>query len=116
MRYVRAICFIVLLVIPLIGAAQATLPRSILGTINVIQSPATEFEVKPDNGSAVSVKVTSATVVQRVAPGETDLKKATTIPISEVAKGDRVLVTLTPNTSDVLRILVMSAMDIAKRD
>jgi hypothetical protein len=113
MRRAINICFILLVVTCISARAQN---KSILGTITVIQSPVNEIEVKPDTGPAVSVKMTPATIVQRIAPGQTDLKNAETIKVSDVQKGDRVLVTLAANASDVLRILVMSASDIAKRD
>src|SRR5215469_5231494 len=116
MRKVLYIVFNLLFVGSLLVAAQTTGNKSILGTVTAIQPPATEIEVKPDNGTPVSVKLTSTTTVQRIAPGQTDLKKAEAINISEVQKGDRVLVTLAANASDVLRFLVMSATDIAKRD
>src|SRR5438128_4942303 len=99
MRTILASCCICLLLVPLSAGAQTASTRSILGTVNLIQSAATEFEVKPDNGPPVSVKITPTTIVQRVAPGETDLKKAAAITLSEVAKGDRVLVTLAQSTT-----------------
>jgi hypothetical protein len=44
------------------------------------------------------------------------LKKADAIQITDVAIGDRVLVTPEPGTTDLRRIIVMAATDIAKRN
>ena len=95
---------------------QTPAPKSILGTVTTLKIETRELEVKPDNAAPVPVKLLPNTVVQRIPPGETSLKNATTIPVSDVATGDRVMVTLAANATDVLRILVMSATDIAKRD
>ena len=46
----------------------------------------------------------------------TDLKKAESIKVTDVALGDRVLATPEPGTSNLRRIVVMSATDIAKKN
>src|SRR5436190_7831786 len=74
------------------------------------------MEVKPDNTASLTVKLPANTVIQQVAPGETSLAKATTVTASEIAVGDRVLITLASNRTDALRVIIMSAGDIAKRD
>ena len=73
-------------------------------------------EIKPDNGEAVPVAFTTETMVQRIAPGEKDLKSASPIKITDVAMGDRVLVSLAAGSNQARRIVVMSATDIAKRN
>src|SRR5690349_6888135 len=94
MNIFSAISFILLLL------GQTPTAKSVLGTITAINSPITDIEVKPDNAVAVSVKVVPATIVQRIAPGETDLKSATPIATSDLAKGDRVLVTFGSNAGE----------------
>jgi hypothetical protein len=64
----------------------------------------------------VNVKLTPETIFQRVAPGERDLKKAATMNMTDMALGDRVLVSFKPGTTEGLRILVMAATDITKRN
>jgi len=96
--------------------AQAPAARSILGTITSFDKDAQTLQVKPENGTPVAVKLSNSAVVQRIAPGQTDLKNASTITPAEVSVGDRVLVTLASNGTDALRLVVMSAGDIAKRD
>jgi len=75
-----------------------------------------EIVVKPDKGEAIAVKVSTATIAQRIKPGEHDLKNAAVVAASEIAVGDRVLVTLEPGTADLRRIVIMSATEITKRD
>src|SRR5690349_14173009 len=100
----------------LLSLGQTPIAKSVLGTITAINSPITDIEVKPDNAVPVSVKVVSTTAVQRVAPGETDLKNAAAIASSDLAKGDRVLVTFGANAGEAARVVVMSAGDIAKKN
>jgi hypothetical protein len=96
--------------------AQAPAARSFVGTVTAFKVEALAMEVKPDAGDAVAVTFTTETIVQRVAAGEKDLKKASPIKITDVAMGDRVLVSLAAGTTQARRIVVMSATDIAKRN
>jgi hypothetical protein len=98
---------------PMPGRTQT---KSIVGAVTGFKPEAAEIEVKPDNGAAVSVKLTADTVALKIAPGEKDLKKAEPIKVTDVAIGDKVLVTLAAGNTDVRRIIVMSATDISKRD
>src|SRR4051812_1692987 len=100
----------------LLFLGQSPTTKSVLGTITAINSSITDIEVKPDNALPISVKVVPATAVQRIAPGETDLKNAAAIATSDLAKGDRVLVTFGANAGEAQRVVVMSAGDIAKRN
>ena len=87
-----------------------------MGTISAFKAETTEIEVKPDGSAPVAFKVTGDTVAKKVAPGVTDLKLAQTIQVTEVHLGDRVLVTPEPGTKNLLRIVVMNAGEISKRD
>jgi len=91
-------------------------PTAILGSISSFKAEDAVVVVKPDKTDAVDVKLTPETIFQRVAPGERDLKKAATMKMTDMAIGDRVLVSFKPGTSDATRILVMSATDISKRN
>jgi hypothetical protein len=97
------------------AAAQTPASKSFIGTVTAFK-PETEVEIKPDNAPAVDVKLTADTIAQRVAPGEKTLKNAVSANVTELATGDRVLVTLEPNGVNVRRIVIMSAADIGKRD
>jgi hypothetical protein len=105
---------ILCLILPL--AAQTQPARSFVGTVAGLRPATAEVEVNPDSGEPVVAKFTADTIAQRIAPGEKDLKKAEAIQVTDVAAGDRVLLTLEPSTSVVRRIVVMSASDIAKRN
>jgi hypothetical protein len=104
-----------LLLVAVIGVyAQAPAPKSLLGTVSAVR--ASEIEVRPDTGAAIEVKIGAATITQRVAPGQTDLSKAEPIALTDLAAGDRVLVTLAAEGADARRIIVIAATDLAKRD
>ncbi|MDD5541614.1 MAG: hypothetical protein PHX83_00390 [Acidobacteriia bacterium] len=91
-------------------------PSTFVGTVTVVKSETGEFEVKPDNAAAATVKLSANSVLLRVAPGEKDLKKAESIAAADVKVGDRVLVALLPGSTEIRRLIVMSASDIAKRN
>src|SRR5438477_3118287 len=116
MRNVLIIALALLLLTNVPGIAQTSTTKSVLGTVSSFNRDTKTMEVKPDNAAPVPVKLSGNTVVQRIAPGQTDLKSAVATDLSEVSTGDRVLVTLASNGTDVLRIVVISATDIAKRD
>jgi hypothetical protein len=100
----------------LAAGAFAQAPKAILGSITAFKAEEAVVVVKPDNADAVNVKLTPETVFQRVAPGERDLKKAAAMKMTEMALGDRVLVSFKTATTEAVRILVMSATDIGKRN
>jgi hypothetical protein len=96
--------------------SQTAATKSVTGTVTSFNKETKSLDVKPENGAPVPIKLLPNTIVQRIAPGATTLANAATITVSDIAVGDRVLVTLAANGSDVLRVIVMSASDIAKRD
>jgi len=98
------------------AAFSQTAPKAILGSITAFKPEDGLVVVKPDNTDAVNVKLTPDTIFQRVAPGERDLKKATPMKLTDMALGDRVLVSFATGSTEALRILVMSATDIQKRN
>jgi hypothetical protein len=98
------------------SAFAQTAPKAILGSITAFKAEDAMVVVKPDNVDAVSVKLTPETVFKRVAPGENSLKNAADMKMTDMALGDRVLVSFKPGTTEALRIVVMSATDITKRN
>ena len=78
--------------------AQTPPSKSVVGTVSLFKAETAEIEIKPDNGAPVAMKVTADTIAQKVAPGVTDLKKAESIKVTDVALGDRVLATPEPGT------------------
>jgi hypothetical protein len=107
-----------LIVFVLLSAATfaQTAPKAILGSITAFKAEDAVVIVKPDNTDAVNVKLTPETVFKRVAPGSNDIKNAAAMNMTDMALGDRVLVSFKPGTTEALRILVMSATDITKRN
>ena len=64
-------------------SSMAALPaqpaKSVVGTVSLFKAETAEIEIQPDNGAAVTMKVTADTVAQKVAPGATDLKRGAAI-------------------------------------
>ena len=99
------------------AALLAQAPRkSVVGTVAGFGSGSPAITVKPDAGDAVTARLTADTKAQRIAPGERDLKKAEAIHVSEIATGDRVLLTVSGDPLEAVRIIVMSSSEIAKRN
>jgi hypothetical protein len=97
------------------GFAQTT-PKAIFGSISAFKAEDAVVVVKPDNADAVNVKLTPETIFKRVAPGQNDLKNAADMKMTDMALGDRVLVSFRAGTTEAMRIVVMSATDITKRN
>ena len=104
-----------LLALPWWPASGQTI-RSFVGTVAAVEREAGGVTIQPDSGERVVARISSETILQRVEPGEKDLKKATPVQFGDIAPGDRVLVSIEPGTNDARRIVVMSAADITKRD
>jgi hypothetical protein len=99
-----------------VAAFGQTMPKAILGSITAFKAEDAVVVVKPDNTDAVNVKLSPETVFKRVAPGQNDLKNAADMKMTDMAMGDRVLVSFKGGTTEALRIVVMSATDISKRN
>lgn len=91
-------------------------PVRVVGTVAAWKPETAELEITPDKGDSLLVRLTSDSLVQKVAPGEKDLKHAEAIPATDIAPGDRVLVVLVDGSRDIRRIVVMPAKDISGRD
>jgi hypothetical protein len=97
--------------------AQTPAPKSVLGTVLSVRAASAEIEVKPETGDAVLIRISSATLAKKVAPGQTDLSKAESIAVTDVIVGDRVLVTMgAPDPAEARRIIVIPASDLVRRD
>jgi hypothetical protein len=112
--YVRVALSVVLALTSL--AAFGQVPERMVGTVASIVFDKATVEVKGQDGTLVTLNLTSDTILQRVAPGEKSLKNAETIQISDIAIGDKVLVNSDPATASARRLVVMSATAITKRD
>ncbi len=105
-----------LMAVACVAAAQVPAKTTFIGTVTAANAADGTVQVKVDNGSEVPLKLKPETIVQRVEPGEKDLKNAKPIQATDIAAGDRVLVSVFPETTDARRIIVMAATDIAKRN
>jgi hypothetical protein len=96
-------------------AVAQTAFRTFVGTVKGVHADTGDVELQPDKGDPVTARIGPSTVLQRVAPGEKDLKNAASIQPADIAAGDRVLVTLEAD-GRLRRMVVMPASDIAKRN
>lgn len=101
------------------GAAtpQATAPnpaKQLVGAIKAING--TTITLAPDAGAEVKVEVRPNVRVLKVAPGETNLAKATAIQFGDLQVGDRVLVQATPGADAqsfvAIRVIAMKKTDV----
>src|SRR5262245_11845407 len=113
MRNVFVIFPAALLVGFVIAAPQ---PKPILGAVAEFRAASREIGIKPDQGELVFVKVGPETDVLQIRPGERDLKKAEPAKVTDIARGDRVLVSFVQDLEEARRIVVISATDIVKRN
>jgi len=98
--------------------AQQPASQSTPGTVTKIDAASSTLTLKTDAGQEVTVSMAPKASFRRVAPGETDLKNATNIAVTEIAVGDRVLAvgTVAPDKSVTARlVVVMSKADIANK-
>jgi hypothetical protein len=92
---------------------------STLGVVTKIDAAARQIVLKTEAGAEITVVLQPTASFRRVAPGETDLRNASTIAITEISTGDRILAR--GKASDDQKsvaatlIVVMSKSDIANK-
>jgi len=96
--------------------AAQTAPKTVLGTVTTFKVDSLEFGVKPDKGEALLVKVGPDTDVVAVSPGERDLGNAKQAKLTDIALGDRIMVSYVEGLTEARRIVLISADDIARRN
>ncbi len=96
--------------------AQTAAPKSISGTLADFKVNSLEIGVKTDNGEAVFFTVGPETEVVQIPPGERDLNKARPARVTDLSRGDRILVSFVTGLTDARRIVWISATDIAARN
>src|SRR5438309_11874415 len=95
-----------------IAAAQAA-PGVAIGTVKSISGNA--IVLAADAGDTINVTVQDNARLLRIAPGETDLKKASPLTLTDVQAGDRIRVRGTPS-ADGKSIAAVSVIAIKKED
>jgi len=97
--------------------AQAAAAGRFVGTLTSINGDS--LTIKTDAGEIKQVAVPSSALVQRVEPGQKSLSSATTIQLSDLQTGDRVLVRLNPDATgsipEAAQIVTIKAADVAQK-
>jgi hypothetical protein len=102
-----------------VAIAQAPAPAAArqLGTVKAISG--NSLTLATDAGQQVTVSVGDGVRILQLAPGSTDLKSAQTITMSDIAVGDRVLVTGKAGDDaasfTASRVILMKSGDIAQK-
>jgi len=101
------------------AVAQAASPAAArqIGTVKAISGGS--LTLAADGGAQVTVSVAEGVRVLQLAPGSTDLKSAQQITLSDIAVGDRVLVTGKAGDDGSLtatRVILMKSSDIAQKN
>jgi hypothetical protein len=87
-----------------------------LGVVTKID--ATGMTIKADDGQEVALKFSPRVSFRRVPPGETDVAKATTIAVTDIAAGDRAIAVGRPGDDKIIvatLVVAMSKADIASK-
>jgi hypothetical protein len=90
--------------------------KPILGTVTKFKAGALEMGVQPDTGAALFFKFGPETEIFRIPPGERDLSKSKPARVTDIAPGDRVLVSFVEGMAEARRIVLVAAGDIAQRN
>src|SRR5579871_1316649 len=98
----------------------ATPARSVIGEITAIDAAAKQMKLKADKDSSIyTVNLEDRTAFLRVTPGETDLKKAARISLSDLGVGDRVqafgAVSEEAKTVPARTVITMTKSDLARK-
>jgi hypothetical protein len=105
-----------LVVLAMPSAAQETAARK-TGAVKSISG--NSIVLKLDSGQEVNVTVEDGARILRVNPGQTDLKSAATITLSDIAAGDRMLVRGkpgdNPDSLTASTVMVMKQADVAQK-
>jgi hypothetical protein len=99
-------------------AAQTTAPSAHqIGTVKSIGGKTVTLST--DSGQTYTINVEDGARILQIAPGSTDLKSAQVIALTDIAVGDRILVTGkttdSPTSLTASRVILMKSIDIAQK-
>src|SRR5579862_6399767 len=117
-RALASVSFLLAPAFALTSWAQAPAPDRALGVVTKLDATARTLTVKTEAGSEIGVTLDPKARFQRVAPGETDLKNAAVIQLTDISVGDRVIARGKPGDNQTVAanlVVVMSQGDIAKK-
>jgi len=101
------------------AAPNAAARSQVIGQVTSVDATARRIVLQDDHGVTLAVSVAESTPVQRVPPGETDLKKATRIAFTDISAGDRVLAVGAKSDDgkelQARTLVIMSRADIAQK-
>ena len=100
----------------LVSLLPAQTQKSVAGTVNDFRPGSLQIGIRPDDGAPLLFGISADTGVVRVSPGDRDLAKAQPGRITDLALGDRILVSFVTGMTEARRIVLISADDIAKRN
>lgn len=100
-----------------IATVSAQTPKTLLGTVTEFKARSLEMGLKPDDGGgALFVKFGPETQVIQIPAGEHNFAKSKPVKITDIALGDRVMVSFVDGMTDARRIVLISSTDILKRN
>jgi co-chaperonin GroES (HSP10) len=103
--------------VPAAAQAPAAAPAKQIGTVKAISG--NSLTLAADSGAQTTVTVAEGARILQLAPGSTDLKSAQPIALTDVAVGDRVLVTGKSDDDgsfSATRVILMKSTDIAQKN
>ncbi len=116
MKSKAALLTLMVAIASLMTAQQATVARQ-TGTVKSISG--NNLQLKADSGPDLSITVQEGARILRVAPGQTDLKSAEPMALSDIQVGDRMLVRGkagdAPGSFVASSIIVMKAGEVAQK-
>ncbi|HLK65434.1 MAG TPA: hypothetical protein VKU19_18475 [Bryobacteraceae bacterium] len=112
----RPILSLALLIALATAIPAADVRKAISGTVSDFKVNSLEIGVQSDDGQAIYFPIGPETQVVQVPPGERDLSKAKPARITDLSRGDRILVSFVSGLTEARRIVWISATDIAARN
>ena len=107
--------FVTTMMLAVSAASQQAPATRAVGAVSTIQG--NTLVMKTDAGADLTVTLADGARLLRMAPGQTDLKTATPIAVSDIAAGDRILVrgAAEANKLTATTVVVMKHADVAAR-
>lgn len=105
-----------LLLAAVVAAGSLFAQKPVMGTLTDFRAKSLEFVLRSDSGETVRFHVGPETAVVRVPPGEHDLTKAAPMAVTDLAIGDRLLLSFVAGMSEPRRIVRIPAGDIERRN
>jgi hypothetical protein len=92
--------------------------QRVAGAIDSVDAGAKQISIKTDKGETVTVTITDRSFLRRLPPGETDMKKAVSIALTDIAAGDQIVASYQAasdqKTLEARTILIRTKSDVAQ--